>query len=227
MNNIVAFLPVRKGSQRIKNKNTKKFCGIIGGLTHIKISQLLKSKYIKKIIVSTNDNQVKKIVRTFKNNQILIDDRPDKLANSNTSTDSLIKYVSKIISYDYILWTHTTSPFIHSRIYDKIIKSFFENHLQFDSLMTVTKIQKFLWNYKGPINYNPKLEKWPRTQFLKPIYEINSGAFIANIDIYKKKMDRVGKNPFLYELKEHEALDIDWKIDFEISEMLWRKYGKI
>ena len=78
MNNIVAFLPIRKGSQRIKNKNTKNFCGMIGGLTHIKISQLLKSKCIKKIIVSTNDNQVKKIARTFKNNKILIDDRSDE-----------------------------------------------------------------------------------------------------------------------------------------------------
>ena len=93
--------------------------------------------------------------------------------------------------------------------------------------MTVTKIQKFIWNTKGPINYNAKLEKWPRTQYLEPLYEVNSGVFLSSIDIYKKNLDRIGKKPFLYELNDFEALDIDWNLDFKISEVLWSKYGQI
>ncbi len=42
MSKVIAFLPMRKGSQRVKNKNVRDFAGIKGGLTFIKISQLLR-----------------------------------------------------------------------------------------------------------------------------------------------------------------------------------------
>jgi hypothetical protein len=42
-----------------------------------------------------------------------------------------------------ILWTHVTSPFIDTDIYNQIIKTYLRNLDQFDSLMTVTKIQKY------------------------------------------------------------------------------------
>jgi len=39
LNNIVAFLPMRKGSERVPNKNIKTFANINGGLAFIKIQQ--------------------------------------------------------------------------------------------------------------------------------------------------------------------------------------------
>ena len=45
---------MRKGSQRVKNKNIRDFSGIEGGLTYIKLSQLLEVKEINTIIVSTD-----------------------------------------------------------------------------------------------------------------------------------------------------------------------------
>ena len=56
MSNLVAFfLPIRKGSQRVKNKNTRTFAGIEGGLVRLKLEQLLKSNRIDQVILSTND----------------------------------------------------------------------------------------------------------------------------------------------------------------------------
>ena len=46
----------------------------------------------------------------------------------------------------HILWTHVTSPFIGPDVYDRIIETYFENIDHNDSLMTVTKLQKFIWN---------------------------------------------------------------------------------
>ena len=43
--------------------------------------------------------------------------------------------------------------------------------------MTVTKIQKFIWNDRKPVNYNRNLEKWPKTQTIEPLWEVNSGIF--------------------------------------------------
>ena len=227
MNEVIAFLPMRKGSQRVKNKNVKIFSGVEGGLTFIKISQLLKSKKIDKIIISTDDVVVKSIALSFKSDKIILDDRPEYLASSTTSTDDLVKYVPSIVDDGIVLWTHVTSPFVTEKIYDDMIEKYLTNLNDYDSLMSVTKIQKFFWDNEKPINYDKSQEKWPRTQTIAPIYEINSGAFIADINIYKNLEDRVGSKPFLYELSEKEAFDIDWEDDFEIAEILWSKYGKI
>ena len=227
MTKINAFLPMRKGSQRIKEKNIKEFAGIAGGLTAIKISQLLKSKNVDNIIVSTDDEEVKKIASSFQSNKIVLDDRPAELASSRASTDDLIKYVSTLIDEGLILWTHVTSPFVNEKIYDDLIEKYFENLSKYDSAMTVNKIQTFLWNREGPINYDRSVEKWPRTQTLSPVYELNSGAFLASIDTYREHKDRIGKNPLFYELDNKESFDIDWPDDFEIAELIWSKNADI
>ena len=220
MNNVNVFLPIRKSSNRIKNKNTKNFNNTKGGLTFIKISQLLKSKKIDKIIISTDDTKVVSIVNNFKNKKIIIEDRPKNLSKSETSTDDLIKYVPSIINKGIILWTHVTSPFVSEKIYDDMIEKYLQNLNKHDSLMTVTKIQKFLWDKEKPINYDKSIEKWPRTQSIDPIYEINSAAFIADIKIYTKHNDRIGNSPYLYDLNHKQAFDIDWPDDFNMAEKL-------
>lgn len=229
MSEIVAFLPMRKGSQRIKNKNIKDFANVKGGLTFIKISQLLKSTKIDKIIVSTNDDEVRNIALSFKSSKIILDDRPEELSGSNTSTDDLIKYIPKIIRNGVVLWTHVTSPFITEKMYDEMIDRYLDclSQNKNDSLMSVTKIQKFIWNKKEPVSYDKLKEKWPRTQTIKPLYEVNSGAFIADIGVYKNLNDRVGSKPYLYELDTKTSFDIDWEDEFYIAETLWDKYGKI
>lgn len=227
MNKVIAFLPLRKGSQRVKNKNIKDFAEIKGGLTFIKISQLLNSKKIDKIIVSTNDPKVISIVLSFKSGKIFIDDRPQHLATSDSSTDELINYVPSIVKHGVVVWTHVTSPFLTESHYDDMIEKYFENLNKNDSLLSVTKLQKYIWDKDKPLNYDKKIEKWPRTQTIEPLYEINSGAFITDIQVYKTYNDRVGKRPYLYVLNEKESFDIDWQDDFDIAEVLWNKYGNL
>lgn len=41
---IAFFLPTRKGSERVKSKNTRPFAGIEGGLVENKIKQLPEGK---------------------------------------------------------------------------------------------------------------------------------------------------------------------------------------
>lgn len=214
---------MRAGSERIPRKNTKKFSGIDGGLCSIKINQLLQCKSINYIFVSTNDQNVIDIANSFESTKIRIIKRPDELSSSSTSTDDLINYVPEIMPDGHILWTHVTSPFIGPDIYDKIIKTYFNNLKKYDSLMTVTKIQKFIWNDIQPINYDRSIEKWPRTQTLEPLWEINSGVFITTRKIYKKHMDRVGVRPYLFELSGDLAFDIDWMSDFTTAEEIYKR----
>ena len=218
---INVFLPMRAGSQRVPHKNTKTFSGIDGGLCKIKLDQLIKCQLIENIYVSTNDPDVVRIANAFNSKKIKVIIRPEKLASSIASTDELIKYAPDIMPDGHILWTHVTSPFINSDIYCEIINTYQKNLNNFDSLMTVSKIKKFIWNDHEPLNYDRNIEKWPRTQTIETLWEVNSGAFLTSKDIYKKREDRIGNTPYLYELNEEIAFDIDWLPDFKIAETLY------
>lgn len=225
---VSVFLPCRLGSQRIPNKNTRKFAGVEGGLLTIKLNQLLKAKRVDRIILSTNDSEVKNIARKISKN-IIIDTRPEELATSSTSTDDLINYVPEIINEGHIVWTHTTSPFLTEEVYDNAISMYLKNleKESFDSLMTVNKIQTFLWSEEGKsINYDRNKEKWPRTQTLPKFYEINSGIFINSLENYKKYKDRIGVDPCILETEGYASFDIDWPDDFDLGEMIYKKINK-
>ncbi|MEP4535155.1 MAG: acylneuraminate cytidylyltransferase family protein [Cyclobacteriaceae bacterium] len=223
---IVAFLPCRKGSQRVPDKNIRSFGGVKNGLFEIKLSQLLSVNYIDEIVLSTNDLRLIDLAKERNSPKIIIDKRSDHLSSSTTSTDDLIRYIPKLISGSdtHVLWTHVTSPFLTEKKYDVAIKDYFEALKHgYDSMMSVTKIQKFLWNKSGPINYNREKEKWPRTQTIDPVYEINSGFFLNPLENYRMYWDRVGKNPKLFELDVQESFDIDWEEDFKMGEIMWKQ----
>lgn len=222
---ITAFLPCRAGSERVPKKNTRPFAGIEGGLLRIKLEQLIACKEIDNIVLSTNDEEVIQIADILSDDKIIIDRRPEYLATSATSTDSLVNYVPEIISEGVIMWTHVTSPFIDEKIYGEAINKYKQliSEGSHDSLMSVTALRTFIWDKNGAVNYDRDKEKWPRTQTIEPFFEINSGIFLADIEIYKQLQDRIGKKPYLFETDDIESFDIDWEEDFYIAEAIFQK----
>lgn len=225
MSQNIVFLPCRKGSQRVPNKNTRTFAGIEGGLLRIKLEQLLQAKRIDKIILSSNDQEVLQIGRELNDPKLCVMERPEELCTSATSTDELIAYVAELIPQGTILWTHVTSPFLTAETYDKMLDIYHANRAEYDSLMSVNVIRNFLWNDSQPINYNRSEEKWPRTQTLPQIFEPNSGAFIADASVYHTMKDRIGERVYMYETSKLESLDIDWPEDFEFAQQLYLSHN--
>lgn len=218
---IQAFLPCRKGSERVPRKNIKPFAGVENGLVEIKIRQLLGCDAIDKVVLSTNDEEILSFAFSIKNEKLRIHKRIDSLCSSSTSTDDLVSHAVDLIPDGHILWTHVTSPFINSSIYSDIISNYKKcltnGH---DSLMTTTLIHGFLWSEDGPINYDRDLEKWPRTQTIAPVHEINSGVFLNSATNYRSFNDRIGKKPYLHSMDKITAHDIDWPEDFFIAEAI-------
>jgi CMP-N-acetylneuraminic acid synthetase len=216
------FLPCRKGSERVPQKNVRPFASEPHGLLGIKLTQLLGVASIEEIILSSNDEDVFNIAKHYNDGRIQFDHRPESLARSSTSTDALIEYVPSIVSGGDVLWTHVTSPFCDASVYADAIQCYHDVQNQgFDSLMSVTELRKFLWNALGPVNYDAKKEKWPRTQTLEPLYEINSAFFIAPIACYQERKDRIGERPYLYKLNARQSFDVDWPEDFALAEKMW------
>ena len=221
MNKVNVFLPCRKGSERVPRKNIKPFAGYNNGLIEIKLKQLIETKHIDAIYLSTNDDEILEYAASLNDPRIQLHKRIEELSSSQTSTDQLVAYALELIKEDEILWTHVTSPFLTSQAYDQIIEKYFDAKKNgYDSLMTSNLIHGFLWNQNGPLNYNREKEKWPRTQTLEPINEINSAVFLASVDIYRDFGDRIGQNPCLYPLDKVQGFDIDWQDDFNIAQAM-------
>ena len=131
------FIPIRKNSKRVKNKNLKRIGEYKFGLTEIKLNQLekfknniKKDKVLKKIefeyVISSDDRRIYNIVKKYK--WIKFHKRSYKLSTDN-SLDQLIKLVPKICKGTTILWTHVTSPFFNEESYIKFIKFFLKKKI--------------------------------------------------------------------------------------------------
>ncbi|RHE95162.1 cytidylyltransferase domain-containing protein [Bacteroides intestinalis] len=228
---VTFFLPTRKGSERVKNKNTRTFAGIEGGILKIKIGQLLQVERVSSIVISTNDLETIAVAKSFNNNRIKIVERPDNLCMSSTVIEDFINYIPSIIDTEHIFWVHATAPFADIDILNSALDCYEENVIKnstFDSLLSVTKIQQFLWSKENNIciNHDRSIVKWPRTQDLKPLYEINHAFYINSKENYYKYRDRIGELPFLYELDKIHSFDIDWEDDFKLAEMIYTQLYK-
>jgi len=224
------FLPVRKGSVRVNNKNTRKFAGIEGGLLANKLNQLINTEQIDEIILSTNDYESIQIAIPFKKkcDRLSIIERPDELCLDSTNLQDLIRYVPTITDAHHILWGHVTTPFADHEIYDRAIRMYFsilkENY---DSLVSVIELKNFLLNCEGKLINNSTNIPWPRTQDLAPLYEINHVMFIAKREIYINQCNRIGNHPYLFVMDKIRSIDIDWEEDFQMAEIIYRFFINI
>lgn len=220
------FLPTRKGSERVKNKNTRPFAGIEGGLIENKIIQLLGTKLVDEIILSTNDEQCMAVAEKYaKDKRLRIIPRPEKLCLSSTNLQDLISYVPTVTDADHILWGHVTTPLAGAGLYDKGISLYLSNLDEgYDSLVGVKELRNFLLNKEGRLINNNTGIPWPRTQDLEPLYEINHTMFLAKREVYEKQKNRIGKKPYLFVMDEISSIDIDWEEDFEIAEVVYNKH---
>jgi CMP-N-acetylneuraminic acid synthetase len=223
---IVAFLPCRAGSQRVPHKNTRAFGGEPEGLLGIKLKQLLATRGIDEVVLSTNDPLVIAIGERYlplAGGRLRIDRRPDALCSSATSTDEVVSYVPQIIEGAHVLWTHVTSPFFDEPEYEAALAAY-RAALQagtHDSLMGVLELRTFMWNAEGPVNYDRRVEKWPRTQTLPVLYEVNSAVFISDVGNYRRFSDRIGERPLLHPVSKAKTIDVDWEEDFHLAAELW------
>ena len=224
---ISIFIPIRKNSKRIKNKNIKPLPGLKFGLTELKIKQLKKLKIIFEknyktkldFVVSTDCQIVLKYVKRFKWIQAF---KRNKNLATDDSLNKLIKYVPTICKNDFILWTHVTSPLFNENDYINFLKTFFEirkkgRKTPAKSAFSADIIQKFIIDEKGRwISHNYKKKKWPKTQEIKKFFLVNSAAFIATRETYLKESDRLCKKPMPISSRLGSGFDIDNIEDFKV-----------
>jgi CMP-N-acetylneuraminic acid synthetase len=124
-----------------------------------------------------------------------------------------------MIESDIYILAHTTSPFLTSKTMENALTKVL--HDNYDSAHSVQKKQTFAWYEGKPLNY--QLTNIPRTQEITPVFIETSGFFIFRKTIFTDYGRRIGFNPFLQEVNDMEAIDIDTKEDYEFALKMYHK----
>ena len=219
---IVALVPMRHHSERVQGKNYRELAG--KPLYSYIIQSLLNVKAVSKIVVDTDSP----IIKTgLKDNypDVMVIDRPEELKDGSIPMNEILLHDVSLVEADLYLQTHSTNPILTSDTISKAIKIMQDSYPAYDSLFSATKTQVRLWDeLVRPINHNPNILL--RTQDLPPVYAENSCLYIFSKTILEEKRNRIGDRPYLFEIDQEEAWDIDNELDFKIVDLLMRNRVK-
>ena len=211
---LVAVIPTRSGSQRVVNKNTVPFAE--KSLLEWKI-ETIRTLPVDEIVVNTNCPATMEIARSY---GLAIHERDAYHASNECTNSEYHEYLAKSTNGEVLLIAQVTAPLISRESYLRGIEVMKSG--EFDSVMSVRRFRKHLWQKGKPYNYD--LRDAPNSQELEPFDELTYGVVLAERDVMKKNRSMIGDRPYFLPLEDLENCDIDTPLDFEISEYLFRKY---
>ncbi|MES3037362.1 MAG: acylneuraminate cytidylyltransferase family protein [Bdellovibrionota bacterium] len=213
---MIAIVPMKHNSERVKDKNFKSLCG--KPLFSYVLDSLLASAKIKKVVVNTDSDVISEGVAKLFGNKIEISVRPKEICGDFVSMNRVIEFEIKRNGAGEYLQTHTTNPFLKTATIDGAIEKFRSSLGEgYDSLFSVNVIKSRLYDESfRPINHDPA--NLIRTQDLPPVYDENSNLYIFSDKSFAKKQARIGTKPFLFPMDKVEAIDIDNQDDWDLAE---------
>ena len=125
MKKLTAIIPVRQGSQRVKNKNFKEFAG--KSLLEHKID-IVKKLPVDNIIVNTDSEYA---IYLAKKNNINYHKREPYYASSECTNSEYHEYLAQVTEAENILITQVTAPLIELDTYIEAI-DIFNNELEIE-----------------------------------------------------------------------------------------------
>lgn len=217
---ITAVIPVRKGSQRVKDKNLRPFAGT--SLLEVKIKALLQVPEIDSIVVNTNSEAAIEFVEEeYAGTKVTYHRREEYYASSQCSGSEFFKHLGEVTDTDIFIYAPCTSPFVKPETFSACIKKFLEDNGEHDCVSTVSSVKEFLWLDGKAINYDPL--NAPNSQNLPDVVALNFGATVVKREDLIKNHNIIGKKPDFVITSDIEAVDIDTPLDFYIAEQLYIK----
>ena len=213
---IKAVIPVRKGSERVKNKNVKKFGD--SSLLENKIEILKKVKGLDSIVVNSDCFEMLEMAVRY---GVEAQKRDDYFASSKVNNSEYFEHIGEVTNADHIMYAPVTCPFVKVKTIEKCISEY--QHLeQNDSVMTAFDVKHHMWLDGKPINYDPK--NAPNSQDLPEILGVHYGVSIISKELMIENRNVIGYNPLFIKLNEMEAIDIDTEMEFMFADyMFWKK----
>ena len=216
---IVALLPIKAHSERIKNKNFKLFGG--KPLFMWCLETLLSIKEITKVVINTDARNILLKNGLIESSRVQIRDRKPAICGDFVSMNSIIADDISNIPADIYIMTHTTNPLLRSGSIRSALRKFIDakDKGSHDSLFAVTRYQSRFYKKDGTaINHNPGV--LIRTQDLEPVFEENSNLYIFTGGSFALTNSRIGLSSILFETPFLESFDIDDQEHWEVAESI-------
>ena len=217
----LAIIPARGGSKRLPRKNLLDLCG--KPLIAWSIEAALKSKYISKVIVSSDDEEILNIAKEYKADFIK---RPDELASDTATTFDTLKHtLENVEKYDYVVLLQPTSPLRTEKHINEAIELLEEKNA--DAIISVCEMEHSpLWS--NTLDENLDITNFlrdevlnKRSQDLPKYYRLNGAIYICKTDkLLQNKGFFLKENIYAYKMNKKHSVDIDEEIDFIIAEKL-------
>ena len=120
---LTAIVPVRQGSQRIKNKNFKDFAG--KNLLRIKLEVLKRIDIIDSIVVNTDSEEALSMADEFEVEKFR---REGYYASSECNNSDFFENLAENTDADFIMYSPCTAPLIKEETYYDFISRFRNGH---------------------------------------------------------------------------------------------------
>ena len=209
---IIAIIPARANSKRLKNKNIKSFMG--KPLIYWTIKQALEIKLINRVIVNTEDSEIASIAKSYGAEVPFI--RPARLSNDNVSATEVIKHaITKLKFNGIVVLLQPTSPLREKK---DIIKGISMINNNVKSTMSV---------YKFPhpseiVTLNKIGEKFNPLSKTKILNITNGAVYVATSDWLLKNPTFYCEDVYTYEMSAENSIDIDYDYQFKIAEAMFK-----
>ena len=216
-NNVIAMVPVRAGSTRVTNKNTRPFGDT--NLLQLKLKLLKKVDGITQIVVSTDCEMSADVARK---EGATVQWRNEYYAGSSVNNDQHWLHIAETTPGDIVFLAQVTSPLLRVSSMQAALNSFLSLDTH-DSINSVSAEKKFLWKDEKPINYD--INVTPKSQDLPDIVSLNFAITIISRQTMIERKNVVGFKPMFIVLDKVESIDVDDLIDFKIAELMYLELG--
>ena len=185
----------------------------------------LKSKYIDKLVVSSDDEEILEISNKFGSDTLK---RPDELAgDTSTSLDAIKHSITSFERYDYVMLLQPTSPLRNDKHIDEAIELLEQKDA--DAVISVCEMSHSpLWC--NTLDDNLSMTSFlkdevlnKRSQDLEKFYRLNGAIYLCKTEkLLKENSFFLKDNIFAYVMDRKSSIDIDEQIDFELASLYMR-----
>lgn len=232
--NILGLIPARGGSKGLPRKNIKPLSG--KPLIAWTIEQALASKYLDRVVVSTDDKEIAEI--SIKYGAEVPFMRPKELARDDSTTSDVILHVLKWFEdvgekYDYLALLEPTSPLREKNDIDKCIELLIDNEAA-KSIVSVSKLESAHPEFNVVIDkksgFIKKVDgttefKVLRRQDLPDIYFFDGTIYISEVKAFFKNQTFYHNRTLAYIVPRWKSIEVDEIFDLICVEAII-KYRK-
>jgi len=228
-NKVLALIPARGGSKGLPRKNIRPLDGkpLIGW----PIDTAKNSKYIDKVIVSTDDKEIAEVAESLGAEIPFI--RPSEFAMDNSPRNMLIKHAIDFFdteNFKYLVYLEPTSPLTETDDIDNAIEILNDNRDIADSIVSVSELislhPDFLvsTSQKGLIvPHSSKTFIFKQRQEISQLFFFDGSLYISCIQSFLREREFIHERTLPYFIPKWKSFEIDDIVDFICIEEIMKK----